>query len=537
MNRIFKRTLNKYLDITSPDEFEEIIRWIENIDSTELNDLKVSFIDGVRRFFHELEKAYGEFERVINDRENSIKINENELQRVNQKIREEADLQKKIINKFKIILENLSLKREGINSNPNFDYDGKIIDLVTKVENLVKAYDESLQDMENIFNISLIISGSKSFKDLETNLKENIKKFIGNRYETSLFLYSKDDGSWYNNSFKGFQFEHLKNQFTNQLVINDELGRPQVFVGFVNDASVDWLLSKRQEEKIKVLSPVIHITAENIKYLRQQESRLRLEHELATAKIMQSKIIPPPLVSTKHLNLYGFYESANECGGDWWSYYSLKERDVVVLGDVTGHGTASALLTTFSKGFFDAKISEENITIPEILKLLNTRIYEFGDAGMTMSCVEIDYKKRKVSFFSAGHVPPFLLNFGDEGVLGAQGIDSIITNGPVLGFKNINIKFSVNQIDLKEEQMILLYSDGLTEGVNNKGDQYSDRRLERFLRKLPSHLAGKDVMNSVINNYSDFMNGATNNDDVTAVLIEPKLRNPILQNKKIQSAS
>jgi len=249
--------------------------------------------------------------------------------------------------------------------------------------------------------------------------------------------------------------------------------------------------------------------------LREQE---RMQNELATARLVQQSLLPK--VSETHVGFFeiaGFFKSASECGGDWWQYIPLTDEKVLVLlGDVTGHGTASALLTAVVKGYSDSLSKRENLIPGDILSELNTVVRGASDGKryMTMFVGIIDASKGEIVFASAGHNHPFVIS---EQPGGKNKIKRLQQIGARLGYcENPEYK-NVTKPFLKGE-VLVVFSDGLTECRNECGTEFSEVRLRKLLEDLKETHA-THVKSTIEAQAFDFYKGTPQEDDITFLVV------------------
>ena len=183
--------------------------------------------------------------------------------------------------------------------------------------------------------------------------------------------------------------------------------------------------------------------------------------------------------------LSGFFQSASECGGDWWHFYPLSEKRIMImLGDVTGHGTPSAMLTAAVKGYCDSIYARKSLDTSKILEELDVVVRSIGgeERMMTMFVAIIDPIKQKLTYSNAAQNFPFVI---DQNTNTTSPI-TLLGNGKRLGYlspishRKVSL-FKIHTIDFKIDNVLFLYSDGLTEAKNTGKREYSDRRLIKKL--------------------------------------------------------
>jgi sigma-B regulation protein RsbU (phosphoserine phosphatase) len=211
-----------------------------------------------------------------------------------------------------------------------------------------------------------------------------------------------------------------------------------------------------------------------------------------------------------HAILSYHYEPVLRVGGDWFSV--IESRDgtslYVILGDVTGHGLAQGLVTTAMSGalnIVESMIHDfDAVTISrpsQIVTQLNNVVSRLaGKSNLRMTCVaaQIDFKNMKMSICNAGHTFPLLIRQNGGKVKTeslARNQQHMLGDDAFLGVRHI---YSDAVYDFHEEDLLLLYTDGLTEAVDKDG--------KAFLRKFQRHLVKTTYARSVPQIKDDLLN-------------------------------
>jgi sigma-B regulation protein RsbU (phosphoserine phosphatase) len=140
----------------------------------------------------------------------------------------------------------------------------------------------------------------------------------------------------------------------------------------------------------------------------------RWKKELEVASAIQATLVPDSsLVEVEGISFAGYFEPATQCGGDWWSYYEMPdEKLLVIIGDVTGHGVASAMITAAAKGSATTMmdVTAGDLTLPALLKSLNAAIHDAAKGRFVMTCFASIYdpKTRQLTYANAGHNFPYI---------------------------------------------------------------------------------------------------------------------------------
>jgi phosphoserine phosphatase RsbU/P len=219
-------------------------------------------------------------------------------------------------------------------------------------------------------------------------------------------------------------------------------------------------------------------------------------------------VIERPLVT-----LAGYYEPAAACGGDWWTVHDLPEGKVLTLiGDVTGHGIASAILTGAAKAACDLArvVYKGKISCGNLLQLMNAAIYEAAKRQRMMTCVAsiLDPATRTVTVANAGHSFPLLVRRGT--------IRPLMSEGAPLGAAPA-ADYQASQVPVEPGDVLVWFTDGVTECENEGHEQFTERRL----RALCLRVSQEDpwgIRDAISRELGAFTGGRPPADDMTFVV-------------------
>ena len=253
--------------------------------------------------------------------------------------------------------------------------------------------------------------------------------------------------------------------------------------------------------------------------LDEAVSKAELERELNVAREIQSVLVPAPgLHSAPGIEVAGHYEPASLCGGDFWDLATLpRGRSNIVIGDVTGHGVPAAMLTATAKASIDTlrQIHAENLQVAETMRVLDRVIRETGRGTYFMTAIAavLDSTQGTLFFTGAGHPPGLLLRWTESGLK----VKRLVARGNRLGDGRPG-GFEARRVRVEAGDLVIWYTDGLTEAVNGEGAQFGTRRLLRLLSRLDTGSGPEEVVRRVTGELDGFRNGTPLEDDVTLVV-------------------
>jgi phosphoserine phosphatase RsbU/P len=268
------------------------------------------------------------------------------------------------------------------------------------------------------------------------------------------------------------------------------------------------------EDHLKVLTTLASVAAirvQNARLMEQQMERVRLERELQVASEIQQRFQPASAPIVAGYELQGISFPCYEIGGD---YYDFIQRDngklIVALGDVSGKGPAAALLMSSLHAAVHAHSDMHN-SLAKTIGAVNHYLVDSTPANrfVTLFYAELDPTNGSLAFLNAGHNPPLIVHAGGT-------MEQLAAGGLPLGIM-ANADFREGKTRLHPGDVLVIYSDGVSEAVNAKGEEFGPTRLyEVVARNLDASAAGiRDRIESAL---TKFCQGTPAADDITLVI-------------------
>ena len=248
--------------------------------------------------------------------------------------------------------------------------------------------------------------------------------------------------------------------------------------------------------------------------------RDRMEKELVVAHDIQMSMIPrkfPVYVDKPEFDLYGTILPAREVGGDFYDFYMLDETTLFLcIGDVSGKGAGAALFMALAKSVTKAKTAE-NPSPAYILTELNNELSQNNDSYMfvTMFAATLDISTGKMTYTNAGHNPTLIKR--------KDGTVSLLkkVHGPVVAAME-GITYDENEVQLKKDDLVVLYTDGVTEAMNPDNQLYSDQRFYDLVANLKNPLP-KTLITNAVDDVLLHTAEAEQFDDITMLTLQYKV--------------
>lgn len=245
--------------------------------------------------------------------------------------------------------------------------------------------------------------------------------------------------------------------------------------------------------------------------------RTRMETELQTAHYAQMSIMPQKGPEVKGFDVSGVCIPANEVGGDFFDYLWLDEEKTrfgIAVGDVSGKAMKAAMTAVMANGIIFSKASETN-SITEIMSRLNKSLYSKTDKKVftALLIISIDTKTKEMVYTNAG-LPKPLLKSGDS-------VISLKSTGSKSPLGIIEKKdFQEENIRLNPGDVLVLYTDGVSESWNLQHEFYGSDHLKRFLKNLDTHLSSKIIIDKIMEDIRKFSQEVDQHDDITVVVVK-----------------
>jgi len=270
------------------------------------------------------------------------------------------------------------------------------------------------------------------------------------------------------------------------------------------------------EDHLKVLTTLASVAAIRVENTRLVEARLereRLERELALASEIQQRFQPTAPPQVNGYELQGISFPCYEIGGDYYDFIEREDgRLVIALGDVSGKGTAAALLMSSLHAAVHAQSGSHDslvATISAVNRYLADNIP--ANRFVTLFYAELDPGSGALSFLNAGHNPPLIVH-------AAGTVEQLASGGLPLGIKP-DADYREGRTQLQHGDVLVIYSDGVTEAVSPTGEEFGPTRLyEVVSRNVTSSAAGiRDRIESALTKFSQ---GTAAADDITLVIVK-----------------
>ena len=277
-------------------------------------------------------------------------------------------------------------------------------------------------------------------------------------------------------------------------------------------------------DEVGKLTEAFHYMKTSLKeYIRQltetTAAKERIESELKIASEIQMGILPkkfPPFPDRTEFDIFATIKPAKEVGGDFYDFFFIDQnRLCFVIADVSGKGIPAALFMAVTRTFIKA-IAAPGIAPGELLTKVNEELCIGNDSNMfvTIFCGILDTKTGEILYTNAGHNPPLIIQKGKQ-VIWLEGEMNIFT-----GVME-QVHYKTDRIVLHPGDALFMYTDGVTEAMNEHEEQFTSERLGKDVITLQDKPI-REIVDGIMEKVVSFAHGVSQSDDITMMVIEFK---------------
>lgn len=265
--------------------------------------------------------------------------------------------------------------------------------------------------------------------------------------------------------------------------------------------------------EFQVLSKDINETVDALKGYIDAANK-RIDEELAMAKAIQTAVLPstfPAFPDRKEFDIYASMHAAKEVGGDFYDFYfSNQEHFHFTIADVSGKGIPAALFMMRAKSILKS-LTQTNIPINDAFMKGNNALCEGNEAGMFVTAwsASVNLTNGELTFANGGHNPPLIKHKNGKFEYLRAPVNLVLAAMD-------GMPYGINKLQLEVGDIVYLYTDGVTEGVNTTGEQLGEERLQQILNSKEFGSC-KELCEYVYNECVKFADGAAQFDDITMV--------------------
>jgi sigma-B regulation protein RsbU (phosphoserine phosphatase) len=275
-------------------------------------------------------------------------------------------------------------------------------------------------------------------------------------------------------------------------------------------------LNAYSEDDLELLEAFASLASISLERAHQHEEILekrKLEEELSIAKKIQQTFLPQEKPQLAGFDISGINIPSEDVGGDYYDFISIIENQMgLAIGDVSGKGIPAALIMASFRASLIAEI-RNNYAIRSIMFKVNNLLFESTASDIYVTAVYgvLDTKNRIFTFANGGHNAPILRHANG-------GMEYLTEGGVALGMFE-NSKYEERPLKLNPGDIIVFYTDGVTEAKNEKEEEFGTRRLKQVI-DVSHQLSATQIQENIYKAVKDFRGDLPPGDDLTMIVIK-----------------
>jgi sigma-B regulation protein RsbU (phosphoserine phosphatase) len=262
---------------------------------------------------------------------------------------------------------------------------------------------------------------------------------------------------------------------------------------------------------LNAFSQQFALASENIRLVEENLEKRRLEEQMAIARRIQQGFLPQSMPETPGLEIAAGSRFSLEVAGDYYDVITEQDQNTVLaVGDVSGKGAGAALLMANLQASLRTAMGL-GIRMSDAVARINDLIFRNTppEQFITFAVAVWDLEKSMLSYVNAGHNPPILMRTNGESRLLDKG-------GLILGCLQ-GSEYEEESIKLFPGDLLIMYTDGVSEAMNDDDEEYSDERILEFVKRHRS-LSPDEILKQLESDVTRFCGREPNEDDSTLLI-------------------
>jgi len=253
---------------------------------------------------------------------------------------------------------------------------------------------------------------------------------------------------------------------------------------------------------------------ENERLFQEELEKKKLENELNLALEIQKNFLPKKIPVVEGFEFAGSSIPSRHVGGDYYDFVVLPDGHImVVIADVSGKGMPASLIMANVQAALRV-LAPLPLKLKDMLNKINKIVYQNTSAEkfVTFFCGILDPENMTFRYINAGHNPPFIFRRD-------KSVHSLTEGGLILGITDDDLPYFEGNFQLLNGDLILLYTDGVTEAKNPDDEDYSEDLLQNVV-SVNLHQSAETLMKIITDDVLRHQNGRNQYDDITMSLIK-----------------
>ena len=270
--------------------------------------------------------------------------------------------------------------------------------------------------------------------------------------------------------------------------------------------------SETDIEFINSVGTLAIISLENKRLFHEALEKQKLEEELEIAKGIQRNLLPKEIPQLNNFQISAISVSSKQVGGDYYDIIKAEDgRYFIGIGDVSGKGVPASLLMANLQAFLKS-ITRQGYDIAASTRIINDLVSENTTDGrfITFFWLLLDDEKKEITYVNAGHNPPLLIR--------DKKITYLDKGGMLLGVMKTFMDYESETLQLLKDDIVVMFTDGVTEAKNKSDEEFSDRLLENILTQK-TFASSDEILNEIKTKIDQFVCGEPQSDDITMITL------------------
>ena len=413
-----------------------------------------------------------------------------------------------------------------------------------QITSLNRQLDKKIQELQTLFEIANEINSTLDLKTIANTLAFSIMGEM--LVQHCIILLKQDSGAFQVLAHKGYtnlrdiplvrkrKTLHVLFQFRSIQFVHRIPSKPlretlhqshiEVCLPMISQDEVKGLillgprLNNLQygESEIQFLNTLANtaiISFENARLFHEALIKQRILEELEIARDIQKRLLPARPPDIPGFDIAGLNVPTHQVGGDYFDFIPMQDHKIAIaIGDVAGKGVPASLLMSNLQAGLQALI-QTGMPLHHMVQKLNNMIYKntSSDKFITFFIAVLDYQKRRLTYVNAGHNPPLWIS-------GHRRVRQLNQGGGLLLGIFPDMRYDEVTIELSPGDWLILYTDGVSEAMNPKDEEYGVERLERAVcRNL--ECSAETMIQKIVKSVLRFSRNTPQSDDITLVAV------------------
>jgi len=403
-------------------------------------------------------------------------------------------------------------------------------DVRTMIETkpLLETVSSKISESLHVPQVALLLKNGGNFQPAyalgyknapNVSLNENNTTIEKLKTNEPLVIYQDDQDSWINDEAQTAERANLRE-------LNSQLLLP---FGAKNELSGVISLSPKLSDSpytptdlrlLKSVAAQTGLALENSRLTQvivsEAAQKERINRELEIAREVQERLFPQDLPRIEGLDYFGACRSALDVGGDYYDFIELPENKFgIAIGDISGKGIGASLMMASLQANLRGQAIHFKSDLAGLMKQINSLVYEASTSNRYATFFYAQYEPhtKKLAYVNAGHNPPFVVRKSGEVLRLEEG-------GAVVGMlPSILVNYKQGEIELQTGDLLVGYTDGISEAMNPQEEEWSEDAMLEELKKVQEKPA-VEILPYIVACADKFASGAKQHDDMTMIVVK-----------------